>query len=88
MTDQEELNFAIQMEKNMFSWNCDGVNITIPTAPKEATELPKYLHDGLVKEYLKPSGPIGVAWTEKTGWVGLAGGQGPFVWYVQKDRKD
>lgn len=87
MNDQEALDFAREMEQHLLEWECDGKYIVINGFPEGATVLPEDFHDVLVEEYVFPSGSTGIAWTKKTGWVGVATcGQGPMVWYVQNER--
>jgi hypothetical protein len=86
MNEQDQLDFAREMQQHLLEWECDGRYIVVYGFPEGATVLPDDFHDVLVDQYVFPSGSSGIAWTKKTGWVGVATcGQGPVVWYVQNE---
>lgn len=83
----EDLDFAREMQQHLVEWEYDGKFILIHGFPEGATVLPDDFHDALLDEWLFPSGSSGLAWTKKTGWVGLSFcGELPIVWYIQKQQ--
>jgi len=65
-----------ELERHMIPW--DGNN---------PPEVPQIVIDALGEplEQAVKSGPIGVGHTEETGWFILMSGQGPFIFWMEKE---
>lgn len=87
VNEQIEESFAASMERHRVEWECDGRYLTILTFPEGATIVPDDLERLFVEQYVDTY-PVSLAWSKKTGWVGLASCVNePIAWYIQNESK-